>query len=37
MAVIPLLPDYKMTVTTAGLSLAYKSERKTMNKRGDGT
>jgi hypothetical protein len=33
MAVIPLFPYYKATVTTAGLSLAYKSQRKTMNRR----
>jgi hypothetical protein len=32
MAVISLLPNYKTTVTTVGLSLAYKSQRKTMNK-----
>jgi hypothetical protein len=33
MVVIPLFPDYKATVTTAGFSLAYKSQRKTMNRR----
>jgi len=33
MVVIPLFPDYKATVTTTGLSLAYKSQRKTMNRR----
>jgi len=32
MAVISLLPNYKTTVTTVGLSLAYKSQRNTMNK-----
>jgi hypothetical protein len=36
MVVIPLLSYYKTIVTTARLSLAYKSQRKTMNKRGDG-
>jgi hypothetical protein len=32
MVVISLLSNYKTTVTTVGLSLAYKSQRKTMNK-----
>jgi hypothetical protein len=32
MAVIPLHADYEPTVTTAGHSLAYKSQRKTMNR-----
>ena len=34
MAAIPLSPDYKATITTAGLSLAYKSQRKTVKKEG---
>ena len=33
MAAIPLSLDYKATITTARLSLAYKSQRKTMKKK----
>jgi hypothetical protein len=36
MAAIPLSPDYKATITITGLSLAYKSQRKTV-KKGEGT
>jgi hypothetical protein len=35
MAAIPLSPDYKATITTAGLSLAYKSQRKTVKRGGN--
>jgi hypothetical protein len=37
MAAIPLSPDYKATITTAGLSLAYKSQRKTVKRTGNET
>jgi len=35
MAAIPLSPYYKATITTAGLSLAYKSQRKTVKRGGE--